>query len=769
MSVRPRPSRRVLPWLLAWLLPAWSALAADVVEVQVRHEGAALDPASVLSFTSVRAGQAFNPRVCANDVKTLQKTGRFVYVGSEVEQVPGGVAVTYVVQSKPRIKRIRVDGADHFSNVKIKELMEIQVGELIDKPALETRLAVVREEYRKDYFPDAKVTYAWNPADEGRTVELEFTVVEGPKSKVADIRFQGAIPEGVTAAQLRKPMLQKRANWFSWITGSGALDNVVLDADRTAVRDVMRRQGYLDATVGEPVIERAGEKKVNVLLPIAAGPRYKVREIAVEGVKTFPLDPLLRQVKIERGKTANADQLEKTRAGLRDFYGERGYIDATVAQKVVPTGEPGVVDVVYTISENQQAFIRNIEIRGNTRTKDKVIRRELTVLPGEIYDEVSVRKSASRLRNLQYFSIVNAQPRETEEPGKYDVVVDVEEKSTGQFLTGAGFSSIDDLIGFVEVSQGNFNLAGFPDNLTGGGQKIKLGLQLGTKRRDVQFSFVEPWFLDRKLSLGFDLYQHDRRFLSDDYNQRTTGGSLGLSRALSTFWRGRVGYSLEHVDVYDVADDASETIKQEEGTSLESAVTFSATRDTRNDVLVPSRGNYVKLGYKVAGGPLGFDADYLSPEVSASQYFPLFFGHVLSLKGSAEAVEEWAGSDRVRLFDRLFMGGARTVRAFKYRKIGPKDELGEPIGGQTSLFGSLEYTIPIVDKFRFAAFYDWGMVDPDAYSVDMEAYNSGYGLGIRIDMPGFPMQLDYAWPDKADEFNDDRNGRFNFFIGYPLY
>ena len=761
----PRLLRPFLALALSLLAPCLRAV--DVVAVQVSHEGGAIDPASVLSFTQVKAGEVFNPRTCAEDVRNLQKTGRFAYVDSSVEQVPGGVIVTYQVQSKARVKRIRIDGADHFSNAKIKELMEIQVGDLVDKPALETKLAKVREEYRKDYFPDAKVTYTWQATDAGRTVDLEFMVAEGDKARVEAITFTGELP--VKERALRKAMLQKKAGWFSWITGSGALDRVQLDADRLALRDVLRKEGYLDAVVGEPRLDPKGKKGVAITIPVTPGLKYRVREVAVEGVKIFPLAQVLDRLKVRQGETARSDLLEKSRSGIRDFYGEKGYIEAAIGQKVVPTGTPGEVDLVYSVVENDQSFIRNIEIRGNTRTKDKVIRRELTVLPGDVYDEVSVRKSAARLRNLNYFEIVNAQPRETPEPGKYDVVVDVEEKSTGQFLTGAGFSSIDDLIGFVEISQGNFNLGGFPDNLTGGGQKIKLGLQLGTKRRDINFSFVEPWFLDKKLAFGFDLYQNDRRFLSDDYDQRTTGGALSLSRSLTSFWRARTAYSLEHIDVYDVDEAASQTIKDEEGTSMESAVTLSLTRDSRNAVMIPTSGNYTKLAYKVAGGPLGFDAAYLSPQVTSSQYVPLPLGHVVSLKGSIETVEEWAGEDDVRLFDRLFMGGARTVRAFKYRKVGPRDELGEPIGGKSSVYGSLEYTLPVVEKVRFATFYDAGLVDPEAYSWDTSLYNSGYGVGIRIDIPGFPLQLDYAWPDRTDEYNKDSNGRFNFFIGFPSY
>ena len=376
-----------------------------------------------------------------------------------------------------------------------------------------------------------------------------------------------------------------------------------------------------------------------------------------------------------------------------------------------------------------------------------------------------MRASEARLRNTGFFDYVNSTPRPTPKADHYDVVYEVNEQRTGQFVVGAGFSSIDDVIGFVEVQQGNFDLGAFP-RFTGGGQKLKARFTLGTSRRDWQLSFVEPWFLDRKLSLGLDLFQHDRRFLSDEYDQRNTGGSITLGKKLIGPLRGNLKYTLQEIEVDNIDETASDLIKIEEGSRSKSSVTPEIIYDTRDNVFIPTRGNRSELATTVAGGPFGGETDLYEVAIRSSQYWPLMWDHVLSLRVRAASVEEYNDADRVPIFDRLFLGGARSLRGFKFREVGPKDETGEPIGGKSSGFASLEYTVPLIEKIRWAGFYDAGFVNVDAWDFSFSDYNSDVGTGLRLDIPGFPLQLDYAWPLEADEVNDSSSGRFNFLIGY---
>ena len=334
-----------------------------------------------------------------------------------------------------------------------------------------------------------------------------------------------------------------------------------------------------------------------------------------------------------------------------------------------------------------------------------------------------------------------------------------------------GFSSIDSIIGYAELRQGNFDLFGWP-NLTGGGQKLNLRLQIGSKRSDIEASWIEPWFLNKRLSLGIDLFRRDARYYSDDYEQTTTGGSVTLGQPLFTFNRINYIYGRTHYDIPDVSTNASPRIQEEEGKRLKSYGTIELVRDTRDKTFLSTRGFRGSAAFTLAGGPFGADTDNYAVRLRASQYFPLWFDHVLNFRGMAGMVQEYGDSDRVPIFDREFMGGPRTVRAFKYRKVGPKDEDHEPVGGRSCATATAEYTMPVVKMIRFAAFYDIGVVWQDVFEEDDEnplvgdgVVCDGYGIGIRLDIPQFPIQLDYAWPINTDDYLGN-HGRFSFNIGY---
>jgi outer membrane protein insertion porin family len=346
-------------------------------------------------------------------------------------------------------------------------------------------------------------------------------------------------------------------------------------------------------------------------------------------------------------------------------------------------------------------------------------------------------------------------------------------------MIGAGFSSVDDIIGFVELSQGNFDIADWP-RFSGGGQKLRMRAQLGTKRKDYEISFVEPWFLNRRLSLGVDLFEHDSRFLSDEYDQMNIGGNISLGKPLGTYNRLNLIYGLESIDVYDVATNASHLIQQEAGTRSKSSLTLELVHDTRNSVFIPTRGNRSSASAMFAGGPLGGETEIYGLTGRSSYFFPLWFDHVFNLRGYAAMVNDYGTPNRVPIFDRLFLGGPRTVRGFKFRDVGPKvqdqtqSSSEEPLGGKSAACATAEYTMPVAEKVRLAAFYDVGIVWSDVFKKSDNdqivggdgQVNSAVGAGVRFDFPGFPIQLDYAWPLQTDEFNDRPSGRFSFWIGY---
>ncbi|MBI2438668.1 MAG: BamA/TamA family outer membrane protein, partial [Lentisphaerae bacterium] len=371
------------------------------------------------------------------------------------------------------------------------------------------------------------------------------------------------------------------------------------------------------------------------------------------------------------------------------------------------------------------------------------------------------------LRNLGFFETVNAFPRETLDPALDDLVFEVEEKRTGQFMVGAGYSSVDELVGFIELSQGNFDLWEWP-SFTGRGQKLRLRAQVGSQRQDYEISFVEPWFLDRKLSLGVDLYDRTRNNLSKYYNEQRLGTAITLGKPLKGFFqRVNLQYRLEQISIYDVATNAAPIFQNDAGDWNDSSLKLTFIHDTRDNVFVPTRGAKLSLAGQLSGGPLGFDVDVYGLEGEGTIFLPVIFDHVLSLRGWAETVQEYADNEDVHVFDRLFLGGPRTLRGFKYRYVSPYDQ-GQPIGGKSAALASAEYTVPLYKTFlRLAAFYDIGNVWLDAFEFDLLEYNSDIGIGLRLDIPGFPIRLDYAWPLEISGADIERTGaRFNFWMGY---
>ena len=598
---------------------------------------------------------------------------------------------------------------------------------------------------------------------------MDIQVEEGRRAVVRRIRFNGN--RHVRAKELRKVMKQKQSTWLTWINNDGIYEPGYVLTDREALRKVFMDKGYLGATVGEPSFVYVGKKKIDITFEVVEGPVYRLDQWRILGMTLFPTNEVSRGVVALSGGEASLDAIQRSAQNIRDYYGSRGYIKTAVDPRISLDTNAATAAVSYQVGEGTLAYIQNIEIRGNAQTKDKVIRREISVLPGEVYNEVRVRSSENRVRNLNYFSFVNSYPESTAASNRFNLIFDVEEQRTGQFMVGAGFSSVDNLIGFVELTQGNFDLFGWP-RFTGGGQKLRLRAQAGSSRSDLEMSLIEPWFLNRRLSLGLDLFRRDADYYSDEYEQINTGGSLTLGKPLYTFNRVNWIYGLEDIEIRDVSTNASDLIQQEKGGRLKSYGTMEIIRDTRDSTFIATHGFRGSASATLAGGPFGGETDTYQFQLRASQFFPLWFDHVLNLRGWTSMIHEYGDSDRVPLFDRLFVGGPRTVRAFKYRKVGPKDEDEEPIGGRSAASAKLEYTLPIVDKFRLAFFYDIGVVWQDIYEKDLEdpavgdgIVCDGYGLGIRFDFPQFPIQLDYAWPINTDEVTSD-SGRFSFSIGY---
>lgn len=761
-------------FLLAALGASASAANSDrILEIKVKSRGMPIpDPDFVLAYVGARQGDVFTPRIARRDIKSIMESGRFSYVDSEIQKTPEGIILTYVVEMKPRLAGpVSVRGAESASISRIREWLGLETGDFIDDATLSVKVAKVKFEYAKRYYPDCKVTWDITVNDATGAASVQINIVEGKKTKVRRILFSGnqSVKDDelreMVKEQIWKPVISQIISL--WIPTQGIYDPATAEANRALLRRVCQNKGYLDAEIGQPEVLLETVHKLALTYPVNEGRMYRIGDISVQGATLFEETELLRQTQIKTGDIAALSAIERDARAIADYYQSRGYIRTAATPVFSPGADESFVNLIFKIAESELVHLRYVEITGNTKTKDEVIRREIIVYPGEIYDQVRVRRSERILRNLGLFSSVTAFPMETDDRNRDDVVFEVEESRTGQFMIGAGYSSIDEIVGFAELSQGNFDIFGWP-NFTGAGQKLRLRAQIGTQRSDYSISFVEPWFLGRKLSLGLDLYHNEYRYLSTMYNLRQTGGAVTLGKPIPGFFqRVELKYSANRYNVYDVSTNATAQIKNEEGVRTESGLRLTFIHDTRDNFFIPTSGKRITLSGRVSGGPLGMDTKVYGFEGRGSIYWRLWWRHVLSLRAWAEVVEEYGGDPDVHLPDRLYLGGANTLRGFKYRYVGPTDAAtGEPLGGKTGYMGSAEYTVPIVQWLRLAGFYDIGYVWPDAYQVRIDEYCTDIGVGARIDIPGFPIRLDYAWPLEATEEVYRTKPRFNFSMGY---
>lgn len=760
-----------------------SASAETIKDIRIVNQaGESFDMSSVSAFTSFKVGEQVTDREViissiAVDVNRMRESGRYSYVNARMDVEADGVILVYTVVSKHKLRRIEIVGAKKMRNRKVRKKSELVLGQFADDSTFAQASEKIKEAYRDFWYPDTRISWESQTNDELGTVDVIYRIKEGRKLGIKNLVFEGN--DIVDDKTLRKVMQQKQKWFLSFITGAGKYKPENVDMDVFAIKSLYMNEGFLDIRVSTPVLDDSNPKKARLVFTIDEGQRYRVGEITVAGSETFEAQELRRGIRLRTGDIAAYRDAEAGSESIRAFYGNRGYVRTSVRPVFDANADSGTVDIRYEVGEGSVGYINKVNIAGNERTKDKVIRREMVIYPGDKYNRSRVQTSENRLQNLNYFEVVTASPEPTGESDKYDLNVQVKEKPTGQFSAGVGFSSVDSLVGYVELSQGNFDYKTWPP--IGAGQKFKIRAQLGTERNDLDISFVEPWFLDRQLSFGVDLFHREARYFSDSYDQVNDGFRLSLGKPLSRFTRGNLAYTLELFDVYNVSPNASQAIKNEEGTRTKSGLEYTWTIDTRDRFFNPTRGYKTSVSPYFAGGPLAGETDIYGARIRSTHYWAMFADTVLNLRGSIESVESFGDSkanaeanqpsygDGVPIFDRLFLGGSYTLRGFEYRDVGPVDPAtGDPVGGNSSAYATIEYTVPIWNKIRGAAFYDWGFVNVDSLDFDPTRYNDNWGLGIRLDLPGFPLHLDYAWPITYYEPWQDGKGRFNFLIGHSF-
>lgn len=750
------------------ITPAFAQLSAPpsgpvVKAIAIEYVGPeTISRERVQANLKTKVGDPYSERLAEEDVKTLFATGDVANVRIFAQPQEDGVKVTVLLQGRPVVTEVLIEGAGTISTDRLRKELTFKVGDRLSEEQVEKSRQEMLQLYQDRNFGAVEITQKIDTNDRTGDSRVIFTINEGAKQVVRRINFIGN--DSVLARDLRAGMKTKTANILSIFNKSGRLIPSQLQEDREGIRRVYQNRGFADVQVTDVQVQPLSGNAVELVFTVVEGPQYSVSRMNVDGVFVTTPDELKSRLKMTDGSLYTPDGMTADLKAIRDFYGTEGYIDANIIPEISPAGQ-GQVNVTYRIDEGTQSFVNLINIQGNTRTKDRVIRRELAVAPGDIFDTVLVDVSRQRLENLNYFSRVQTAPSDTMIPGRKDLNVIVEEKRTGSFNFGAGFSTIDSLVGFAEVQQTNFDLFGWP-SFVGGGQRLRIRGQYGIERADAVLSFTEPWFLGQQLSLGTEFFYRSASFLSPLYNQANYGASVQLRRPFGQFLAVNAEYKLEGIDIFDVSKDAPPQITSQKGLYTRSAVSGGLTWDSRDNLFLTRRGTYVNLSGFVAGGGLGGDVQDYGVSLEGTQNILLPWDVIFLFRGQLAAVDSWGGANEVPIFDRLWLGGANNLRGFNFREVGPNVD-GDYYGGGSLGYMTLEITVPIISRVRGAIFTDWGFVNESSWNFNSSGYNADYGIGIRLDLPIGPIRVDYGIPFVTDG-NNGGTGRVQFSIGYQF-
>lgn len=718
----------------------------------------------ILAKIKTRVGQEYMENIVSDDLKRLYNTGHFSDVQIDHEDKDGGYKMIVKLTEKPIIDEVTFSKLRHYNKKFIVSKIKTKKDKFLDNKTLKDDINIIEDLYKKKGLTQVKVDVETFMDESTNKASLHFIIREGFRMKIKRINVYG------NTAYRDNKIVKAMKSRPAWLFNSGYLKEEDLEEDMAKVQAFYEQNGYIDAKASYRV-DPLFKGLVNVDVTVEEGKRYYVGNLALEGNAILSEIDIKSKIKnLREGNVFSRDKLQADVGAIRDAYFDRGYISASVIEATSFNFESGRVDVKVAIIEGKLAYVDKIKIQGNTNTRDIVIRRELRMYPGDQFDGAKLRKSKERLRNLGYFEDVGYDIEDTDQENQKDLVVQVKEAKTGSFSFGGGYSTVDKLVGFIELEQKNFDIANWP-SLTGGGQDLRIRGELGSSRQNAELSFTEPWLFDYPISGGFDVFITS--LLKDSstgyaYDERRTGGDLRLGKNFNDHFNMGGYYRLEQIKISNLDSDVSADLAAEQGSNVVSSVGISGTNDYRDSPIATTKGFLWRNSLDVAGGPFSGDKDFYRLQTQGSFYAPFTFNDlvtVLELRGKTGVVKAYDDTTRVPIFERYFAGGANTVRGYNERKVGPLDPNTEdPIGGETILIGGAEYTVPIIDVLKAAIFFDIGNVWAKANDWGDGGLKSGTGVGLRVKTPIGPLKLDYGIPLSKEDGEDEKSGKFYFSV-----
>lgn len=715
-----------------------------------------IEPSTVLTYMDVRVGDRMTERVLDDALKSLFATGLFADV---VLRQRGNILEAEVVEN-PVINEIAFEGNNRIDNDQLRAEIQLRPRQVFTRTRVQADVNRIQQIYQRSGRFSAVVEPQIIHLDQNR-VNLVFEINEGPLTKISSIRFVGN--ERFRDDRLRTEISSREQRWYRFLTTDDRYDPDRLGYDQELLRRFYLSQGYADFRVISANAELSRDREsFFITFTLEEGQRYRVGNVDIRSeIRNFDAEVLRRQITFDSGEWYNAEEVQRTIDRMTDAMGDMQYAFVSIRPEIQRNREAATIDIVFNINETPRVFVERIDIRGNVRTLDKVIRRELLLVEGDPFNRSRVARSEQRIRDLGYFERVEVSTVPGSAPDRTVLDINVMEQSTGELSIGAGFSTADGPLADFRIRERNF---------LGRGQDLTLGALVAGQRSELDFAFTEPYFLDRDLSAGVNLFHVRRDFQRESsFNQRQTGGGLSFGYPLSERWRQTLRYRIERNEITDVKDTASRFIQEQEGTRLTSAVSQRLAYDNRDSVLFPTQGLYSWLDTEVAG--LGGDAQYVLGRLGSSYYYPLTDNIILNVLGETGAMTGFGGED-VQINERFFIGG-NSLRGFRRSGIGPRDlATDDALGGNYFYRGSVEVAFPIGMPeemgIRGHAFSDagslWHIDDNTAGEdiVDENRLRASAGVGVSWRSPLGPIRVDLAYPIQKQDYDRRETFRFSF-------
>jgi outer membrane protein insertion porin family len=685
---------------------------------------------AILGAMQTREGEMVSPGRLRDDLKAVYKMGYFTDVKLDISDTPEGRVLTLLVQEKPAIKEILVTGNVKIKKDKILEVTDLKPFTVASEGAIRENINKIVNLYRDKGYYQAAVTYELQPVT-NTEVNLVLKVDEGGKLAVKKIEFEGN--NNVKSKDLRGVMETKEKSILSVITGSGKLSKDTLERDLEKIAAYYFNHGYIKAKVGEPRVD-IKESNIYITIPVEEGPQFKVGKIDFSGELLEDKEKLFKLLELPKEKVYSREVVQQDLTTLSDFYADFGFANADITPLIKENPDALTVDVTFEFRKGQKVYFDRIEIAGNVKTRDKVIRRELRVYEQEMFSATKLKESIKNLRRLEYFEDVNFSTNPGSAPDRMNLKITVKERPTGTFGIGAGYSTQDRLVGLLEVSQ---------NNLFGRGQQLKVQGIVGAISSRFRLSFTEPYLFDRPLSAGFDAFFWERDY--SEYTRKSKGGDLRLAHPLRWKYTRLYGmYRYENVNLSGLQPNASPVLVEAANIHNTSAISMSLRRDSRDSTFAPTGGSDNSISVEYAG--LGGDSGFMRYIVESGWYFPLFWKTVGVLHGRLGYLQR-VPPKALPAYEKFYLGGIDSIRGFKYADISPRDPVtGERIGGDKFVQMNVEYRFPLIKKLGVmgTVFFDAGQVYGSGQSF-FSSIRTSAGAGFRWFSPMGPLRVEWGY------------------------